>query len=223
MMGIPMTDLNALFKLQSWLSPAFPIGAFSYSSGLEAAIENGYVSDAQSLSEWLTAQLENGAAWNDAVLLTLSWRTAGDKAQLAELSELAIALCFSHLRQKETCEQGVAFTKAARAWSATMCLPDGCPLPVAVGAVAANHQLGLTPTVAAFLHGYISNQIQCALRLMKLGQQGGVELLALLEASTIEIAKQASEAGLEDLCSNTFVADIAAIKHQTLVSRIFIS
>ena len=216
-----MTDLQSLIRLQTWLSPAFPTGAFSYSHGLEAAIANGWVCDKATLTEWLWDLLTSGPGWNDAVLLAESWRCVGDPETLAEIAELAEAMGFSAERYLETTAQGKAFQEAAKAWVNISTLSSDCPLPAAVGAVAGSLEVDLEQTLSAYIHAYVSNQIQAALRLMKLGQQGGVEILAQLEAEIIETAHRAASSTLDDLGSNTFTADIAAMQHERLPSRIF--
>lgn len=110
-------DTRALLRLIAWMSPAFPVGAFSYSSGLEQAVADGGVSDAASLQDWLSGALAGGTSWNDAVLLAESYRAAGDAARLHAVAALAEAMAGSRERQMETMLQGEAFVAAASAWS----------------------------------------------------------------------------------------------------------
>jgi len=220
-MDIAMTDLQSLIRLQTWLSPAFPTGAFSYSHGLEAAIDESLVVDRTSLEEWLFDLLYAGPGWNDAVLLAESWRLSGAGEDLSDIAELAEAMSFSKERYLETVQQGSAFLKAARAWGEVPSLPEKCALPVGVGAFAAHHDVAREETLTAYLHAYISNQVQAALRLMQLGQEGGVQVLSALEKPIIETAHKAYNSSIEDLGSSSFMADIAAIKHETMTSRIF--
>ena len=219
--AIIMTDLKSMIRLQTWLSPAFPIGAFSYSNGLEAAIDEGYVINAKSLTTWLTDILESGTVWNDAVLLAEAWRCAADKEALDELVLLAQAMSFSSERYLETTDQGSAFLLASQAWREDDLLPAKCPLPIAIGVLAARMDVALEDTLAAALHAVLSNQIQAALRLMKLGQQGGLGVLASLEDRILDTAQKAANSSLDDLGSRAIIADIAAMKHETMQSRIF--
>lgn len=216
-----MTDLKSMIRLQTWLSPAFPIGAFSYSSGLEAAIDEGYVSDVESLTAWLTDILESGTVWNDAVLLAEAWRCAADKETLDELVLLSQAMSFSSERHLETMDQGSAFLLASKAWQENDLLPAKCPLPIAIGVLAARMDVALEDTLAAALHAVLSNQIQAALRLMKLGQQGGLDVLASLEDRVLRTAQKAAISSLDELGSCAIIADIASMKHETMQSRIF--
>src|SRR3990170_5049958 len=92
--GAPRPDEHlspaALQKLFAWLSPAFPVGAYSYSHGLEWAIEDGTVKDAETLEAWLADILRHGAGRTDAVLFAHAYRAAasGDGAALVAVSEL---------------------------------------------------------------------------------------------------------------------------------------
>jgi len=209
-MGIIMTDLKSIIRLQTWLSPAFPIGAFSYSSSLEAAIDGGHVADADSLATWLTDILEGGTGWNDAVLLAEAWRCAADKKALDDVISLAQAMSFSSERYLETMDQGSAFLLASKAWHENDLLPAKCPLPIAIGVLAARMDVALEDTLAAFLHAALSNQIQATLRLMKLGQQGGLDVLASLEDRILQTAQRAAISSLDDLGGCAIIADIAA-------------
>ena len=216
-----MTELQSLIRLQTWLSPAFPTGAFSYSHGLEAAIHSGHITSKEELFSWLKSLLKSGPGWNDAVLLSESWRLSNNAQSIDKISKLASALSFSRERYLETTSQGAAFLKAVEAWIPLRNLPELPPLPVVVGAACGKLEIDLLQSLAAYLHAYISNQIQAALRLMKLGQQAGVNLLSELENAILETAKLASQSSLDDLGSNTIVADIVAMQHETLPSRIF--
>lgn len=213
---------SALLRLMMFLSPSFPIGAFAYSSGLEQAVADGHVKDAVSLEGWLAAQLKSGAPWNDAVLLVVAHRASSDAIDLKHVTDLANALVGSQERQLETNNLGDAFIEAVKA-SGLPCpeLPDRVTYAVAVGAIAAANGINPESAAAAFLHGYASNQIQCGIRLGVLGQNGGVALLAKLEPLIAEMAAKAAQSRLDDLGVNTIHADIAAMRHETLTSRIF--
>jgi hypothetical protein len=112
----------ALLKLVSWLSPAFPVGSFSYSNGLEFAIDSGMVTDEAELQAWIEAVLTVGSGWNDALLLAEAWRACAgrDTAALQFVAELAEALSPTRERHMETTLQGDAFIEAVlAAWPST--------------------------------------------------------------------------------------------------------
>ncbi|MGN7293818.1 urease accessory protein UreF [Rhizobium sp. SAFR-030] len=216
-------DTQSLLRLMAWLSPAFPVGGFAYSSGLERAVHDRLVTDAEGLRGWLSATLEAGTLWNDAVLLAGAARAVDDGRQLAELSELGLALAGSTERHLETLSLGRAFVSAAGAWPQAVFerLPRDCPFPVAVGAVASAHGVSTEQALAAFLHAALSQGVSAGIRLGICGQQQGVAMLAQLEARVVEAAARAAASTLDDLGSSTVQADIASMRHETQHSRLF--
>ena len=199
--------------LQNWFSPAFPIGAFSYSGGLEAAIARGDVHDRDSLAEWLRTVLSHGSAFTDAVFLKADCE--GD-----DVNGLCLALCTGAERYQESTELGAAFGRVMRETQA-ITLPDGLAYPVAVGMAA--RQLGLPgeATVAAFLHGACMNQISVAVRAIPIGQIDGqaclVSLLPVIEAATASaLATNADAVG-----SFALAADLCVLEHETAEQRIY--
>lgn len=213
-----------LVRLLTWLSPAFPVGAFSYSSGLEGAVHDRLVEDGENLQAWIDALLHQGAMWNDAVLLAESWRCAAAGGNLSEVSALACALAGSRQRHRETVLQGAAFLKAARPWCDP--LPEGLhddetAYPVAVGAVAGRCGIPPRETLAAYLHAAVSNMVQAAIRLSVLGQVQATAVMAGLEKTVLETAMRAAGSTLDDLGSAALAAEAAAMRHETQHSRLF--
>ncbi|WP_312361707.1 urease accessory protein UreF [Agrobacterium sp.] len=213
----------ALLRLMAWLSPAFPVGGFSYSGGLEKAVEDGRVPDAAGLLGWVETLLRHGSLWNDAVFLAKGWRRASDAAALNETANLARALAGSAERYRETILLGDAFVAAAGAWPHAVLelLPKECPYPVAVGAVAAVHGVPLRETLAAFAHAGVSQMVSAGIRLGVAGQKDGVAILAASEAVIEEMAARAAQSTLDDLGSATIIADMAAMRHEVQGTRLF--
>jgi urease accessory protein len=224
------SEVAALYRLMTWLSPAFPVGAFSYSSGIEWAVEAGDISDSDSLQRWLDSMIGDGAGFCDAVLLAHAHRAAacGDEAALGEIAELAFAYVPSRERQLETTTQGRAFVDIARAaWNCgpldrLIGLCGGTVVyPVAVGVVSAAHAIALEPTIHAFLHALVSNWISAGARLVPLGQTDSQRVLVGLEPAVAATARRALAASLDDFGSATFRADIASMRHETQYTRLF--
>jgi urease accessory protein len=208
------TDLD-LLRLTTWLSPSFPVGAFAYSHGLELAIREGWIRDAEGLEAWIAGLLAHGAGWTDAVLLKAAWCSGGDLSQIADLA-IALSPCLE--RRRETLDQGDAFAKAVRPWIAV----DGpLPYPVAVGAAAGGLGVALVPTLTAWCHGFSANLVGVALRAMALGQSQGVAVIHRLEGVVLATAHRAGASDLDDLGACAFRADIAAMRHETLDGRLF--
>jgi len=217
------TGHTALLRLMAWLSPAFPVGSFAYSQGLERAVHDGLVTDRGMLADWIGCLLTAGSPWNDAVLAAESHRRAVAGEDLFEIAELAEALAGSKQRHMETMLQGAAFLQAARQWpgSAAAELPVQCPYGVAFGAVAGAHGIDAQAAISAFLQAYVSNQLQAAIRLSVIGQTDGVAILAELEPRITETAARAAGSSLDDLGSATIMAEIAGMRHETQYSRLF--
>lgn len=226
---IMVENPTPLLRLMSWLSPAFPVGAFAYSHGLERAIHDGLISDRPSLVGWLGDLVERGSGWNDAVLLAQAWRETSAGRDCAEVIQLAEAMAGSKERHMETTLQGAAFGEAVTAWDgheelpAPQPLPEGRPTayPISVGAAAALSSISLPETLTAYLHAFTSNLIQAAVRLVPLGQRDGVAALAALEPVILRAASRAARSSLDDLGSATFFSDLLSMRHETQYSRVF--
>jgi urease accessory protein len=228
--GMSEREAAALYRLMTWLSPSFPVGAFSYSSGIEWAVEAGDVTDAASLRRWLACMLTDGAGICDSIFLAQTHRAAssGDDVRIAEIAELASAFVPSRERHLETTAQGRAFIEIARsAWHNApldrliAACKSAIVYPVAVSLVSAAHAIPLAPTVHAFLHAVLSNWISAGARLIPLGQTDSQRLLAELEPVVVDTAKRALAASLDDLGSATFRADLAGMRHETQYTRLF--
>jgi urease accessory protein len=213
----------ALLRLMMLLSPSFPVGGFAYSSGLEQAVAGGLVTKPAELEDWLGAVIGQGPVWNDAVLLAQAHKLVSAGRGIEELADLAAALAPSKERLLEQQNLGAAFIDAVRV--SGLALPEGlgesASYPVAVGAIAAAQALDGFDALAAYLHAFASNQIQCAIRLGMLGQNAGVALLAKLEETILQSAERASNSTLDDLGSSAIMADIMTMRHEDLNSRIF--
>lgn len=214
-----MTPTPQLVTLMQWLSPAYPVGGFSFSHGLEWVVAAGDVTDATSFQEWLGDVLEYGSGRNDALLLAAAYR-AVDATALEQVDATARALAPSSERLLETTAQGAAFVRTTAAiWA--MDLPILC-YPVAVGRAAALIEVGLEQVLPLYLHGFASNLTGAAMRLVPLGQTKGQRVLAAMTPLCDMIAQEAlAGSGLDDLGGATFMADIAAMKHETQYTRLF--
>jgi urease accessory protein len=227
--GAPLTS-EALYRLMIWLSPAYPVGAFAYSSGIEWAVEVGDVTDSDTLHIWLESMLSLGAGCNDGILFAQMHRAvnAGDEAKAAEIAELAAAFVPSRERYEETTRLGRAFadvTQAAWPCNALTRLQERWPgaiaYPVVVAAVCAGHAVPLVPALQAFLTAVVANWISAGVRLIPLGHTDSQRLLRLFEPAIAATAERALAASLDDLGSSTFRADLAAIRHETQYTRLF--
>jgi urease accessory protein len=224
-------DVSALYRLMAWLTPAYPIGAFSYSSGIEWAVEAGDIIDVETLQDWLAVVLRDGGGFCDAVFFVHAHRAvaAGDDAALRAVMELATALAPSKERFLETTAQGRAFLDVTHAaWPCAtldrlLALFEAAPTPypIAVGATAAGHGIAIEPALSAYLQAGAANLISAGLRLVPLGQTDGQRALAALEPVIAACAARALACPLEKAGSAAFRADLASMRHETQYTRLF--
>lgn len=205
-----------LLTLVQWLSPAFPVGSFAYSHGLEWAIAEGQVTSVATAEGWITTILSEGAGRTDAILLTQALDPAQDAAALGVLAE---ALAASRERWVETMEQGRALALTVSALTGQEVPP--LPYPVALGLAARG--LGVAPArvAALYLHAFATTLTLAAIRFVPLGQTEGQRLIAGLRPLIERIADEAADAGLDEIGSGAFGADLAAMRHETMETRMF--
>jgi urease accessory protein len=220
----------ALYRLMAWLSPSYPVGAFSYSSGIEWAVEADDIGDAATLIDWLSVMVSNGAGFCDAVFFVHAHRAASDdnETALKGVAELAAAFSPTKERHLETTAQGRAFIDATRAaWEceALSLLAkawDGpVAYPVAVGVACAGHGIAVDVAVPAFLHAVAANWISAGVRLIPLGQTDGQRVLAALEPVIVATAAKALTSLFDDIGSAAFRTDLASMRHETQYTRLF--
>jgi urease accessory protein len=223
-------DEGSILPLLVWLSPAFPVGGFAYSHGLEWAVESGDVRDDATLRAWIEDLVRHGSGRTDAVMLAVAHRAAaeGDGARLAEAAELAVALQPSRERHLETTQQGQAFAIAIEASWPTPALAllrqahDGeIAYPVAVGVAAAGHGVPLAATLESFLTAFVSALVSAAVRLGPIGQTQGQRVIAALMPALRDVAASLNDATLDDVGSATLRSDLASMAHETQYSRLF--
>jgi len=230
MITIMGDQASALYRLMAWLSPAYPVGAFSYSSGIEWAVESGDITDAETLKRWLAVTIAEGSGFCDAVFFVHAHRavTAEDDGALRDVAELAAAFAPSKERHLETTAQGRAFIEATRAaWPCAAldrlaAIWDGpVAYPVAVGVAAAGHGIAVEPALNAYLHAVTANLISAGVRLIPLGQTDGQRLLAAFEPIVAATAARVLSIPLDQVGGAAFRADIASMRHETQYTRLF--
>ncbi|MGR3377792.1 urease accessory protein UreF [Salipiger abyssi] len=206
---------DAALTLHQLFSPAFPVGAFAYSHGLETVVQAGQVGDADSLLAWLEAVLRQGAGWSDAVLLAQAARGADPET----LSELGRALSPSAERRLETEQQGNAFAATvSEVWGLE--IPPS-PYPVAVGLAVRALELPLAEALRLYLLAFASNLASAGVRLVPLGQTEGQRVVAAMAPLCAALAKRAEAADLDEIGGFAPLIDIASQRHDMLYSRLF--
>ena len=208
------TPTDPILTLAQWLSPGFPIGAFAYSSGLEQAIADRAVTP-ETVEDWLSDMLRSGIGLADAILI----RAAARGADPQEVDGQARAFCPSRERLLELDAQGAAFCDQLRAnWGIDVAT---LTYPVALGVGIRQLNLPETQAVQMYLHAWVAAVVAACQRLMALGQTEAQRIVAALAPLCSEIAQDSADKTLDDLTSQSFAADIAAMRHETLSPRIF--
>lgn len=224
-----MLDIRPL-ALQTWMSPAFPVGSFAYSHGLEWAAGCGLIRDRATAAQWLADLAAHGGLRNDAILLSVASRSVqrGDWAALGEANAMAAALAGSRERLLETVTQGNAFLRAIMlAWSndwvaaARDVLGEETAYPVAVGAVCGAHAIECRDALRAFLAAAAGNMASALVRLAVIGQSDAQRVVAGLLPQLASLTAEARDASLDDLGGAAFISDIAAMAHETQETRLF--
>jgi urease accessory protein len=219
----------ALLRLQSWLSPSFPNGAYSYSHGLEWAVEAGDVSDRESLVDWLDADLCHGSARNEAIFFSEAYRStlADDLASLTQVAELAAASRGTAEFALESSQQaGACLSILRQVWPDRIlqiltALPGQPALAVVLGARLARENIPLGLALTAFLHSYVANLVNAGVRLIPLGQTDGQLAIAALENTVLRASAQDCRATLDDFGSAGFMVELSSIAHETQYTRLF--
>jgi len=223
----------ALLRLQSWLSPAFPSGAYSYSHAVEWAVEAGYIGDYKTLIDWLQADLCYGSGRNEAIFFIEAWRSAAhdDQAKLLEIAALAGAFRGTSEFALETSQQGMgSLSTLRRVWPddllnrlSQVLSEQHVPPSLAVvhGVASARQGVPANLALAAFLQSYVANLVTAGVRLIPLGQTDGQRAIAALEQAVLAATEEALGATIDDLGSAAFMVDLASMRHETQYTRLF--
>jgi urease accessory protein len=225
-----MLSERALYQLLAWNSPAYPTGAFSYSHGLEWAVEEGSVKDVVQLVGFIEAVLTRGGGWVDAVLFAHTWRAAslGEQA-VDEISEIGAAFRGTAETALESLQQGSAFLQITRqAWPhpaieafARRHAGRGVAHAVVVGLTCAVHGIALQPALSSYLHAVAANLVSAGVRLIPLGQTHGQLAVAHLLPLVESVTEQAELVDLEDLGTAAPGLERCSALHETQYTRLF--
>ena len=224
---------SALLRLQSWLSPSFPTGSYSYSHGVEWAVEAGHIHDRKSLVDWLDADLRYGSGRNEAIFFIEGWRCAmvDNRAKLFEVAKLAAAFRGTSEFALESSQPAAACLATLRqVWpdrvvdwlSEILCERDVQPaLALVLGVRSARQCIPAGLALPSFLQSYVANFVTAGVRLVPLGQTDGQLAIAELERAVLAATAQAKKATIDDLGSAAFMADLASMEHETQYTRLF--
>lgn len=224
-----MAEAGALYRLLAWLSPGFPIGAYSYSHGIEAAAESGLVRDRAALQGWISAVVRQGGGRIDADILCGAHRAAaaGDVAGLAAVNRRALAYRATAELALESAAQGEAFLAACRAgWAEPLLARWPAPgeavsYSAIFGAAAARARIPLADSLLGYLEAMAANLVSAGLRLGIVGQNDGQRILAALEPVVVAAVAAVIARGPDEFGAAAFAVDLASMAHETQYTRLF--
>jgi len=223
----------ALYRMLAWFSPGFPIGAFSYSHGLETAVASGAVHDRATLQSWIGAILTHGAGRIDADSLRDAHRAASAQnlEALSAANRRAIAYRATSEMALETTAQGEAFFATCLAvwpdpvlecWGALLSATgEGVCHAAAVGAATARADISLACAMTAYLHAMAANLVSAGLRLGILGQTDGQRIIAALERVIGKMVASALTREPSAFGSAALTVDLTSMAHEIQYTRIF--
>jgi urease accessory protein len=226
-------DAAGPLLLQLWLSPSFPVGGYSYSHGLESAIEMGLVTTRYDLERWIGGVLAFGAGRSDALLLREGYCAVAGRAipRFVEIAEFAAALRGTAELALEAEAQGAAFQKALAAGWPFLVLREPFlaiaqagvrpPYVIAFAASAALAGIELRLAVLSYLQALAGNLVSAALRLMSLGQSDGVSTLATVTERLPDLVTALEAVPFEDIGSSALAVEVCSARHETQYTRLF--
>jgi urease accessory protein len=222
-----------LYRVLTWFSPGFPIGAFSYSHGLETTAASGGVHDRETLQRWIAAILTHGTCRMDADTLRDAHRASA--AQNLEALTYANRRGLSYQTTSElaleAAAQGAAFLTTCRAvwpdqfldrWTEMLEEADDAVChAAAAGAVTARAQFPLGCALTAYLQAMAANLVSAGLRLRIVGQTDGQRILAALEPVVVAAVASTLTRNFGAFGGATLAIELASMAHETQYSRLF--
>jgi urease accessory protein len=220
----------ALARLLQLASPALPVGAFSYSQGLEWAIEEGTVHDEASTLAWIGDLLEHNLGRFEAPLLArliAAWQD-GEADAVRQLNDLHIASRESAELRAETLQMGYSLVRLLRELGdfpadklAALDALGETGFPAAWSVAAATWDIPAEEALTAYLWAWAENQVMAALKAVPLGQSAGQRILLGLGARLPAIAQRAPTLDPEAWSNLAPGFALASCRHETQYSRLF--
>jgi len=220
-----------LARLLQLASPALPVGAYTYSQGLEWAVESGVISDEATAGCWIADLLQHGIGRYEAPLvacLMAAWQ-AEDTPEIERLNGEFLASRESAELRAETAQMGFSLARLVRDLrdpklaivEATLAGLGETAFPTGWAGIAATWKIEPAAAVTAYLWSWAENQVMAALKAVPLGQASGQRLLAELGGRIPAIASAALELPEAEWSNFTPAFAIACARHETQYSRLF--
>ena len=218
-----MKKFNNILKLLTWNNQSFPIGSYSFSSGLEYAVETKIVFSSYQLLNWLKDLLTYGSLQSDSILLAETWKLKKKKQcnKILELNQFAVSLNQSHEKYIENYEQGRAFIKVAQdAWGHNF-INKHLIFPIAYACSAAQENISLDDSLQSFIHSNLGNLLAAGIKLIPLGQTDGQKIQVELNKHIDKEYRCIKKRNLNSIGSCAWANDIISMRHENQYTRIF--
>lgn len=221
---------DSIYKLQTWFSPSYPVGAYTYSHGLENAFETEHISNVTEAVDWISDIISQGNGMADAVFLAEAYKAASlnDDAKLIKIAEYATAFCGTTELRLESESQGAAFLEIiqnaetnSELWKLNSMWQGPYPYAVVVGAAGGAAAIELDLLITAFLHGFVSNMSSALVRIVPFGQTDGQRIISALAPIVAQTAKLALNTAYQELITSTMMVDLTSMQHETQYTRLF--
>lgn len=219
-----MSDARALAALLQLASPTLPVGAYSYSQGLESAIECGLVHDEASTGRWIVDGLQLVLARYEApVWLRMHVACATqDHEALGSWNEHFLATRETAELRAETVQMGYSLVQLMRTLGhAVPLVADEIAFPTAHAWACTRWEVDAKNGLLAYLYAWAENQVMAALKAVPLGQTAGQRLLLGLRNPIADAAQQAAALADDDLSTQSPMLAILSSAHETQYSRLF--
>jgi len=220
----------ALTRLLRLASPVLPVGAFSYSQGLETAVDLGWVRDEASARDWIRDVLTHPVARFEAPVcyrLYRSWQ-AGHVEGVAAWNEIFLAGRETAELRAETVQMGYSlralFVASQEFDDPQIDMLRGvhdAAFPTVFSFACAQWGIPARRALLGYLWAWLENQVSAAMKTVPLGQVSGQRLLAAMSSALPELVDAALEMGDDDLSNCAPALAIASCRHETQYSRLF--
>ena len=221
----------ALVRLLQLASPALPVGAYTYSQGLEWAVESGRILDEASASQWISDLLPSTIGRFEAPLLVhlmLHWRN-NDSAEIQRLNAEFLASRESAELRAESLQMGFSLNRLLADLRDPLLAPVRAVLaewpeiafPTAWAGIASAWEIEPSTAVSGYLWSWAENQVMAALKAVPLGQAAGQRLLAELGRQIPSVAETALTLPEQEWSNFTPAFAICSARHETQYSRLF--
>ena len=220
---IMTTSTESLARLLQLASPALPVGAYSYSGGLESAVDAGIVSDAASAERWIGEVLTHSVARMDAPVLfrlCAAWRT-GDRMGIEHWNGLFLASRETAELRAETVQMGYSLAKLLGDLGLGEINLEEIAYPTAFSFAAERWEIDPQTALEAYLWSWLENQAMAAVKSVPLGQTEAQRLLLSLGSRVHEFAERAASLADDDLCNFAPGLALLSARHETQYSRLF--